>query len=121
MTMTTQQIANRLVDLCRQGDFETVYRELYAPHCVSIEPKGSPMEVCEGLEAMAAKGKAWNESMQEFHGSSVGDPIVAGDHFSLTMIMEATFKEGGRQKMEEICVYEVNNGKVVKEQFFYAM
>jgi len=35
--MTTQEIATKLVDLCRKGDFETVYRELYSPDCVSIE------------------------------------------------------------------------------------
>ncbi len=119
--MTTKEIATRLADLCRKGEFETVYKELYAPDCVSIEPKGSQMEVCNGLEEMAAKGKAWNESMEKFHGSTVGEPIVAGDHFSMTMTMDATFKGIGREKMNELCVYEVKDGKIVKEQFFYNM
>lgn len=117
--MTTQEIATKLVDLCRKGEFQTVYQELYAPNCVSIEPKGAPMEVCEGLEAMAVKGKAWNESMEEFHGSSLGEPIVAGNHICLTMMVDATFKDRGRVKMDELCVYEVKEGKIVKEQFFY--
>lgn len=117
--MTTQEIATRLVDLCRKGDYKTVYEELYSPNCVSIEPKSAPMEVCEGLEAMAAKGKAWNESILEFHASSVGDPIVSGNHFCMPMMMDATFKEVGREKMDELCVYEVKDGKIVKEQFFY--
>lgn len=117
--MTTNEIANRLVELCNAGDFETCYKELYSPECVSIEPKGAPMEVCEGLAAMAEKGKMWNDSMEEFHQSSLGTPVVAGNHFSLTMMMDATFKERGREKMEEICVYEVKEGKIVKEQFFY--
>jgi len=119
--MTTKEIATRLADLCRTGEFETAYKELYAPECVSIEPKGAQMEVCNGLEEMAAKGKAWNESMEEFHGSSVGEPIVAGDHFSMTMTMDATFKEIGREKMNELCVYEVKDGKIISEQFFYNM
>lgn len=118
--MTTQEIATRLVDLCRKGDFKTVYEELYSPNCVSIEPAGAPMERCEGLEAMAAKGKAWNESMEEFHASSVGEPIVAGNHICMTMMMDATFKGVGREKMDELCVYEVQDGKIVKEQFFYS-
>jgi len=117
--MTTQEIATRLVDLCRKGEFETGYKELYSPDCVSIEPEGAQMEVCNGLEEMAAKGKMWNESMEEFHGSSVGEPIVADHHFSMTMTMDATFKERGREKMNELCVYEVKDGKIVKEQFFY--
>jgi len=119
--MNTQEVATKLADLCRKGEFETIYRDLYSPECVSIEPKGAPMEVCNGMEEMAAKGKAWNESMEEFHGSAVGEPIVAGDHFSMTMMMDATFKEEGRQKMDELCVYQVKDGKIVKEQFFYSM
>jgi len=119
--MTTQEIATRLVDLCNKGEFETAYKELYSPECISLEPKGAPWEVCNGLEEMAAKGKAWNESMEEFHGSSIGEPIVADDHFSMTMMMEATFKGRGREKMNELCVYEVKDGKIVKEQFFYNM
>lgn len=117
--MTTQEVANRLVELCNAGDYETCYKELYSPQCVSIEPKGAMMERCEGLEAMAEKGKAWNEMMEEFHGSAIGEPIVADNHFSLTMMMDATFKGKGREKMNELCVYEVKDGKVVKEQFFY--
>lgn len=119
--MSTQEIANRLVELCRQGDYETCYKELYSPDVWSIEPQGAMMEKIQGLEALAEKGKKWNEMMEEFHGSSVGEPIVSGNHFALTMMMDATFKETGREKMEEICVYEVQDGKIVKEQFFYPM
>lgn len=117
--MTTQEVANKLVELCRKGDFQTVYQELYSPECVSLEPKGAPMEVCNGMEEIAAKGKAWNESMEEFHGSEIGEPVVAGNHFCMAMSMDATFKEVGREKMDELCLYEVKDGKIVKEQFFY--
>jgi len=37
------------------------------------------------------------------------------------MSFDVTFKDRGRQQMEEVCVYEVNNGKIVNEQFFYTM
>ena len=57
--------------------------------------------------------------MEEFHGAAIGDPIVSGNHFSCSMMMDATFKETGRERMDEICVYEVKDGKIVKEQFFY--
>ena len=117
--MNTQEIANRLVDLCRKGDYETCYKELYAQDVWSIEPEGSPNEKVQGMEGIAAKGKQWSEMMEEFHGSEIGEPIVAGNHFSVTMMYDATFKERGREKMEEICVYQVKEGKIVKEQFFY--
>lgn len=117
--MSTQEVANRLVELCRQGDFETCYKELYSPDAWSIEPEHSQTPIAKGMEAIAKKGEQFNEMMEEFHDSSVGDPIVSGNHFSLAMMMDATFKETGREEMNEICVYEVKDGKIVKEQFFY--
>lgn len=117
--MSTQEIANRLVELCRQGDYATCYKELYAEDAWSIEPEHAPTPPVQGMAAFAEKGKQWNEMMEEFHGAEIGDPIVGENHFSCTMMMDATFKERGREKMNEICVYEVKDGKIVKEQFFY--
>lgn len=117
--MEIQELAHKLVDYCRKGDYQVCYQELYSQDCESIEPEGAMMPYAKGLEAMAEKGKAWNEMVEEFHGGEVGDPIICGNHFSLAMTLEATFKNVGRMKMEEICVYEVRDGQVVKEQFFY--
>lgn len=115
--MTTQQIANRLVELCRKGEFETCYQELYNPDIVSIENDGSSVS---GFDGIAQKGKEWNESLEEFHGASVGEPIVSGNYFSLPMSMELKYKGApAATKFEELCVYQVKDGKVVKEQFFY--
>ena len=36
--MTPQQIASRLAELCRQGQFEAAQKELFAEDAVSIEP-----------------------------------------------------------------------------------
>ena len=35
------------------------------------------------------------------------------------MGMDVTMKGAGRVKMDEIALYEVKDGKIVKEQFFY--
>lgn len=36
-TTTTQQVANRLVELCRKGDFQTAQNELFDTNARSIE------------------------------------------------------------------------------------
>jgi hypothetical protein len=36
--MNTKQIAERLVALCRKGEWETAQKELFADDAVSIEP-----------------------------------------------------------------------------------
>lgn len=117
--MNTQEVANRWAELCRKGDFQTCYQELYSPQCVSIEPEGAQWERAEGMEEMAKKGAMWNEMVLETHGAEIGDPVVAENFFSARQSMDVTFKEGGRQNFEELSLYEVQDGKIVKEQFFY--
>jgi len=120
--MNTQAIAKRLVELCRQGKYEQAQDELYADDAVSIEMEGLPpgsLGNVKGLEAIREKGRQFNAGIEAMHGGSVGDPVVAGNWFSLVMTMDATFKERGRMKMEEICVYQVRSDKIVREQFFY--
>ncbi len=122
--MTTQEIADRLVELSRQGKSEQAYKELFADDAVAIEPMGpdgpGPVKT-QGLDNLLAKSKEFEKSVIELHSSSASDPIVAGNHFACTMVLDATMKEMGRMKMEEICLYEVKDGKIASEQFFYSM
>ncbi len=117
--MTTKEVADRLVSLCRTGQWGQAQDELYADHAVSIEPEGSPWGVAEGLAAIKEKGKKWAEMVEEMHGGEVGDPVVAGNHFCCSMSNDATFKGMGRMQFEELCVYEVADGKIVSERFFF--
>lgn len=118
--MTTQQVADRFHELANQGKFDAILDELFSENAVSIEPAHSPgLKSVEGLEAIKQKGRNFNESVEEMHGGYSGAPVVGGNHFSVAMGMDATFKGMGRMKMDEICVYQVKDGKIVKEQFFY--
>ncbi len=119
--MTTEQIANRLVELCRNWKNKEAYEELFADHAVAIEPEGAPMRETKGKEALLAKNDQFGEMMEEFHENSVTDPIVMGNHFTVGMMLDVTMKGRGRDRMEELCVYEVKDGKIVKEEFFYEM
>lgn len=115
--MSIQDIANRLVELCKAGDYKTCYQELFSPEIVSIEADGSSVK---GFDQMAEKGKQWNAGIAQMHDTWMGDPIVSGNWFSLPMGMNMTRTgETVPTKFEEICVYQVQNGKIVKEQFFY--
>jgi hypothetical protein len=119
--MTTHQIADRLVELCRQGQFEAAQTELFSEDAVSIEPDGAPMEMAEGLDAIQEKGRQFMAGVEQMHGIVISDPIVAGTFFTVSMALDITFKGQGRVTMEEICVYEVDGGKIVTEQFFYSV
>ena len=119
--MSVQNIADQLVSLCRQGKFEDAVKELYSPSIVSLEPAGSPFERAEGIEAYHKKGEAWQSTVEEFHGIEVSDPVVADNFFTCSMTLDITTKGQPRSKSSEICLYEVKDGKIVLEQFFYSM
>jgi hypothetical protein len=118
--MYTQQIATRLAELCNKGDFEAAQKELFANDAVSIEPRetaGFPKET-KGLEAIIQKGHQWASSLDQLHGCSASKPLVAGNAIAMTLSMDVTMKGRGRMKLEEVCVYEVKDGKIASEQFF---
>ena len=120
--MTTQEVANRFMELSKEGKFDVIQDELYGEDCESIEPAhaaAAGLNHAKGIEAIKEKGKKFNESIEEMHGGYTGDPIVAGNYFSVAMGMDATMKGAGRVKMDEIAVYEVKDGKISKEQFFF--
>ncbi|RPE79817.1 nuclear transport factor 2 family protein [Vulcaniibacterium tengchongense] len=123
--MNTEQVARRLVELCRAGEYDKAQEELYAPDAVSIEMEGAggdgmPVRV-EGMEAIREKGRKWAENLVGIHAQRVSEPVVAGDWFSVAMGIDATYKDRGRMPMEEICVYQVRGGRIVREQFFYSL
>lgn len=118
--MTTNEIANNLVAWCNKGDYTSCYEKLYSPNIVSMEPEGSsPNPVSRGMQEVAKKGEWWEETF-EVHSSSVSEPTVADNWFSVRFDMDTTHKPSGqRSKSSEIAVYQVADGKIVKEQFFY--
>jgi|SRR6185437_13863918 hypothetical protein len=118
--MTTQDVANRFNELAQTGQWEQIQNELFTDNAVSIEPEHSPgMKTVQGIDAIKQKGKQFEEMVEEMHGGYSKQPCVAGNYFAVAMGMDVTMKGRGRSKMEEIGVYEVKDGKIVKEQFFY--
>ncbi len=117
--MTTKEIAARFDELAQTGQWGQIVEELFSPDAESIEPEGSDMPSVKGLEAIHEKGKQFNEMVEEMHGGYCTPSVVGGNHFSCGMGMDVTMKGAGRIEMHEICVYKVENGKIVKEQFFY--
>lgn len=117
---TTQDVANRFNELAQTGQWEQIQTELFSKDAESVEPQNSPgLKSAKGLDAIKQKGQQFGESVEEMHGGYSSAPVVAGNYFSVAMGMDATMKGQGRVKMDEIAVYEVKNGKIVKEQFFY--
>jgi len=118
--MTTQQVADKLVAYMRQGQIFEAQAELYSDEITCIEPEGKMApHITKGKKAVAEKGAQFAAMIEERHGGSCSDPVVGGSFFCISMSIDATMKGMGRQLLDEVCVYEVKDGKIVQEQFFY--
>ena len=121
--MTTQDVANRYMELEKAGKWMEIQDELYSADVVSIEPEHAAamgmQTIATGIDAIKAKGKSWNEGIEEMHGSYCSEPVIGGNFFSVAMGMDCTMKGAGRMKLDEIAVFEVKDGKIIKEQFFF--
>ncbi len=122
--MTTQQVAEKYNQLVKENDWGKIQDELFSTDAKSIEPahaveSGQGMKNASNLEEIKKKGQDFGRMVEEMHGGYCTDPVIGGNHFSVAMGMDVTMKGAGRVKMDEIVVYEVKDGKIVKEQFFY--
>lgn len=121
--MTTLEIGKQLVELCRSGKNHEAMAKLYSPDIVSVEAGAPPGQSAEakGLPAVLAKGKWWADN-HEVHKAEVEGPFPHGDRFAVAFKYDITRKtDSQRIQMHEVALYTVNNDKIVREEFFYAM
>lgn len=118
--MTTQEVAERFVALMRENKSSQIHEELFSEDIESVEPEGMPGAYVKGMEGIKEKTKQWEAMVETMHSGEVGDPIVADNHFACAMKYRCTFKGApGPTDMEEICLYTVEEGKIIREAYFY--
>src|SRR5436309_2347859 len=100
MTMTTQAIASRLAELCKQGKFDEAQRELFAEDAVSIEPHATPdfPQETRGLEAIQEKGEKWGSMVTKSYSMKVSEPLIGNNSFALTIDMDVEMQGGKRMQ-----------------------
>ncbi|MEL6290100.1 MAG: nuclear transport factor 2 family protein [Pseudomonadota bacterium] len=108
---------------------QTFVTEHYADDVVSVEALDMAPDAeagggreAHGKDAIFAK-HAWWDSAFETHDTSTEGPFLHGDdQFTLVFSLDATNKATGeRNKMREVGLYTVRDGKIAREEFFYAL
>lgn len=120
--MTLHEIAEELVAGCRENRARANLDKLYAADAVSVEAAATDMpREARGLDAIKAKHEWWENAM-DYLGGEVSDPMPHGDdRFAVIFDMRAREKASGQEfAMKEVAVYHVADGKIVREEFFYA-
>jgi hypothetical protein len=118
--MTTQEVAARFHELAQQEKWFEIQDVFFSEDVRSIEPPGSPyLSDAEGKIPVRQKGEAFVGRIEAFHGASTTAPVVGGNFFAVGREIDITVKPHGRIQMKQIMMYEVRDGKIVSERFFY--
>jgi hypothetical protein len=121
--MTTQEIGQKLVEMCKAGKNHEAMQELYSPDIISLEAGAPPGQSAEtkGLPACLDKGKKWAED-HEIHAAKVDGPFPHGDRFAVVFDYDVTRRAANQRfQMKEVALYTVKGNKIVREEFFYSM
>ena len=119
----TLEIGKKYVALVKEGKHEVIQNELFTKDTVSIEAGAPPGQdrAAKGLDAIKAKGKWWSEN-HTVHGAEVSGPYPNDDRFAVRFLYDVTHKPSGKRfSMDEVGLFTVSNGKITKEEFFYAV
>ncbi|WP_298934823.1 nuclear transport factor 2 family protein [uncultured Ruegeria sp.] len=120
--MNLKEIAQELVAGCRENRTTENLGKIYAADAVSVEAvddQGIGREA-HGLDAIRGK-HAWWDNATEVNDFSASDPMIHGDdRFAVIFKVQGKFKETGESfDMNEVAIYHVADGKIVREEFFY--
>lgn len=118
--MTTQEIATRFNELAQQEKWFEIQDEFFADDVKSIDPPGSPyFGYAEGKAAVRKKGEDFVSRITAAHHLLTTAPVVAGNHFAVGREKDITVEGHGRIQIRQIMLYEVKDGQIISEQFFY--
>ena len=120
-TASTRELAEELVALYRAENWAEVVERLCAEDVIHAEADPPFGERAVAGKAMALeRHTAWVDG-REFHSMVVRGPYLDGaNRFAIHLQFDLTEKATGERKMfEEVAVFEVREGKIVREDFLY--
>ena len=117
--MSTQEVAEKVVELVRQQAWYKALDTLYDKDIVSVEASASEGESAEkrGIDQVRGKIDWWLNAM-EVHSFTAKGPFVAHERFVVQYDADVTEKNSKKRfQLSEVGVYTVKNGKIVREEF----
>src|SRR5437016_12912749 len=109
---TTEEVATKLVDYCRKGEWMKAVDDLYAKEIVSVEAhamENMPAEM-RGIDQVRGKTE-WGAKNMEVHSGNVGGPCVARDTCVVIFDVDVTDKASKqRTQTAEAGSYKAKEG-----------
>lgn len=116
--MDVKNLVNEMNGMIMQGKLLDAFEEFYDENVVMQENNEEPRV---GKDANREYEKKFVDSISEFHGANI-EAVGVDEDNNKTLVqweMDVTFKGGERKKMKQVAVQQWENGKIIREQFYY--
>lgn len=114
------EIGRDIVAMFNQGQLGEIEDKYWSGQVESIEGFGVNMG-WRGRSAVDAKNKQW-VSTHKIHGAQAEGPFVGSSGFAIRFRIDVEdTTNGSREVMDEVGVYLVRDGKIVREEFMYSI
>lgn len=113
-------VGKDIVSMFNRGQLAEIEAKYWSPDVASIEGLGVGMGWF-GQKAVREKNEGWMKD-HVIHGGAAEGPFVGSSGFAIRFKMDVETKSTGkREMMDEVGVYQIHNGKIVREEFMYGV
>jgi hypothetical protein len=114
--MSIQNNVERLIELVKAGDYLTAIESFYALDATMQENNLPPRS---GLPALLENERLMMQNFKQIHQSTAISYVVDGDRAAINWLFDITLQDGGRFQLDEIAYQQWQDGKIVRERFYY--
>lgn len=113
-------VGKDIVSMFNRGQMAEIEAKYWSPDVASIEGLGVNLGWF-GQKAVREKNEGWMKD-HVIHGAAAEGPFVGSSGFAIRFKMDVETKSTGkREMMDEVGVYQLHNGKIVREEFMYGV
>jgi ketosteroid isomerase-like protein len=105
-----------LIALVREGKFLQAIERFYAEGATMQENQDPPRV---GLTALLDNERKVLAAVPDIHVARVRSFLVDGDHAAINWVFAYTDPSGRKIELDEVAYQEWQNGKIVRERFYY--
>ena len=115
--MSYKEKAKDIYTQLQNGKLMDAFEKYYHEDVVMTEPRGTR----KGKKECREYEKQFLESVQEFNNLEIKNIGSNEDEKTsfVECMMDVSFKDGNRVKMEQVAVQQWKDDKIIKERFYY--
>lgn len=114
------EVAARFNELAQQEKWFEIQEEFFSDDVKSIEHSDAPwMKDAKGKAVVRKKAEEFIKKIEAVHSAHTTQPVIGGNYFAVGRLVDLTIQGHGRVQWDQVMLYEVKDGKIVSEQFFY--